>query len=106
MSCASYVSQTGVCTNATVTTCAEHTAVVLPAKPKTSQYLQYEPQVFLVTLSGLFYMVAAFFGSVVYVQLRRRKRCGGDLTQDINENMRCILQVYTAAYIVVLAGIL
>ncbi|KAL1484610.1 hypothetical protein MTO96_032495 [Rhipicephalus appendiculatus] len=69
-------------------------------------YLQYEPQVFLVTLSGLFYMVAAFFGSVVYVQLRRRKQCGGDLTQDINENMRCVLQVYTAAYIVVLAGIL
>ncbi|KAH7954873.1 hypothetical protein HPB49_022406 [Dermacentor silvarum] len=69
-------------------------------------YLQYEPQVFLVTFSGLVYTVTGFFGSVVYVMLRRRKRCGGDLTQDINENMRCVLQVYTAAYIVVLAGIL
>ncbi|XP_077498637.1 uncharacterized protein LOC144109714 [Amblyomma americanum] len=69
-------------------------------------YLQYEPQAFLVAVLGLVYIVAGVLGSVAYVHLRRRKQCGGDRTQDINENLRCVLQVYTAAYIVVLAAIL
>ncbi|XP_075535343.1 uncharacterized protein LOC142570927 isoform X2 [Dermacentor variabilis] len=52
------------------------------------------------------FFAAGILGSVLYPQMRRRRMCGGDRTQDLNENMRCILQVYTAAYIIVLACIL
>ncbi|KAL3200902.1 hypothetical protein MRX96_043266 [Rhipicephalus microplus] len=55
---------------------------------------------------GMVFFAAGIVGSVLYPQMRRRRMCGGDRTQDLNENMRCILQLYTAAYIIVLACIL
>ncbi|XP_049518919.1 uncharacterized protein LOC125943560 [Dermacentor silvarum] len=69
-------------------------------------YVRYEPQVALLYALGMIFFAAGIVGSVLYPQMRRRRMCGGDRTQDLNENMRCILQVYTAAYIVVLACIL
>ncbi|KAL1416369.1 hypothetical protein MTO96_027997 [Rhipicephalus appendiculatus] len=69
-------------------------------------YVRYEPQVALLYALGMVFFAAGIVGSVLYPQMRRRRMCGGDRTQDLNENMRCILQLYTAAYIVVLACIL
>ncbi|XP_029851577.1 uncharacterized protein LOC115333138 [Ixodes scapularis] len=69
-------------------------------------YLQHEPHLFLVSLICVVYAVLGFMGSVAYVLARRSDYCGGDLTQDLNQNMRCILQVYTLVFIMVLAAIL
>ncbi|XP_075724140.1 uncharacterized protein LOC142766803 [Rhipicephalus microplus] len=69
-------------------------------------YVRYEPQVALLYALGMVFFAAGIVGSVLYPQMRRRRMCGGDRTQDLNENMRCILQLYTAAYIIVLACIL
>ncbi|XP_065302301.1 uncharacterized protein [Dermacentor albipictus] len=52
------------------------------------------------------FFAAGILGTVLYPQMRRRRMCGGDRTQDLTENMRCILQLYTAAYVIVLACIL
>ncbi|KAL3252782.1 hypothetical protein MRX96_054795 [Rhipicephalus microplus] len=69
-------------------------------------YVRHEPQVALLYALGMVFFAAGIVGSVLYPQMRRRRMCGGDRTQDLNENMRCILQLYTAAYIIVLACIL
>ncbi|KAK8766269.1 hypothetical protein V5799_006950 [Amblyomma americanum] len=78
-------------------------AVLLSLNP---QYVRYEPQVAVLYATGMLFFAAGIVGSVLYPLVRRRGFCGGDRTQDLNENMRCILQLYTAAYIVVLACIL
>ncbi|XP_064480586.1 uncharacterized protein LOC135394058 isoform X6 [Ornithodoros turicata] len=70
------------------------------------KYFTYEPKVFVMYVTGFAYSILGLFGSVAYIQLRRRKRCGGDRTQDLTENMRCLLSVYTGIYILLLAGIL
>lgn len=69
-------------------------------------FFQFEPRMFLLVLVGMSYTILGLGLTYGYIHLRRRKRCGGDRTQDLSENMRCILQLYTAGYIVVLALII
>lgn len=70
------------------------------------QYLSYEPHIFLLLIAGLVYSVTAFIGSGLYVFLRKKKHWGGDRTQNLTENMRCVLYMYTISYILLLALIL
>ncbi|XP_064469309.1 uncharacterized protein LOC135383963 [Ornithodoros turicata] len=69
-------------------------------------YFQFEPTLFVMYLCGIFYAIAGLICSVAYIQLRRRKYCGGDRTQDLSENMRCIVQIYNISFILTLGLVL